>query len=52
MERVAVRAVAEREGVVDGQGGEPDGGGSGGAAHQTGFVQFPLLRLFVTHKET
>ena len=38
LERVEERAVAEREGVVDEQGGEPDGGGFEGAAQQTGFV--------------
>ena len=37
LEGVAERAVAERQGVVDGQGCEPDGGGSGGAAQQTGL---------------
>ena len=38
LECAADRAVAGREGVVDGQGGDPDGGGSTGASQQMGFV--------------
>ena len=44
LEGVAERAVAERQGVVDGQGCEPDGGGSGGAAQQTCFVLLCALQ--------
>ena len=44
LKRVAERAVAEREGVVDGQGGEQDGGRFGGAAQQTGFVLLCTLQ--------
>ena len=44
LERAAERSVAEREGVVDGQGGEQDGGRSGGAAQQMGFVLLCALQ--------
>ena len=44
VDRVAERAVAQRDGGVDGQGGEPDGGRSRGAAQQTGFVLLCALQ--------
>ena len=43
LERAADRSVAGREGVVDGQGDDPEGGDAGGAAQQMGFV--PLCAL-------
>ena len=47
LERVVERAVAEREGVVDGQGGEPDGGGSRGGRSTDLQARKQELRILV-----
>ena len=51
LEYIAERTVAESESVVDGQGGELDGGCFGGAAQQSGFVLLCALQGAAPHRD-